>query len=182
MLEIIPTAADEFVVGFDHTMIYKAARTFSSRVEFDALVTPFVSRPMAAIAGELRGRRFIIASFRGQVDRRAGGELVIALHRPIHSYVRPLHRRSPRAAGPPICLPAHLPTNLLATDQIQLGDLITVDFDAGLGKLIFAREDQGALVHHEEEPAQETALVPVSVRAAGASRALARRATREAFR
>ena len=38
-------------------------------------------------------------------------------------------------------------SNLLATDQIQLGDLITVDFDAALGKLIFAKEDQGALVH-----------------------------------
>lgn len=33
-LEIIPTAADEFVVGLDHAMIYKAARTFSSRVEY----------------------------------------------------------------------------------------------------------------------------------------------------
>ncbi len=73
-------------------------------------------------------------------------------------------------------------SNLLATDQIQLGDLITVDFDDALGKLIFAKEDQGALVRHEEEPAQETAMAPVSVRAAGASRALARRASREAFR
>lgn len=33
-LAIIPTAADEFVVGLDHAMIYKAARRFSSRVEF----------------------------------------------------------------------------------------------------------------------------------------------------
>ena len=43
-------------------------------------------------------------------------------------------------------------SNLLATEQIQLGDLITVDFDAVLGKLIFVKEDQGALVHSEEEP------------------------------
>jgi hypothetical protein len=73
-------------------------------------------------------------------------------------------------------------SNLLATDQIQLGDLITVDFDAVLDKLIFAREEQGALVGSEEEKIQETALVPVSVRRAGASYALARRATREARR
>jgi ATP-dependent Clp protease ATP-binding subunit ClpA len=73
-------------------------------------------------------------------------------------------------------------SNLLATEQIQLGDLITVDFDASRGKLTFVKEDQGALVNSEEEAAQETALVPVSVRAAGASRALAKRASREAFR
>jgi ATP-dependent Clp protease ATP-binding subunit ClpB len=71
-------------------------------------------------------------------------------------------------------------SNLLATQQIELGDLITVDFDAILGKLIFAKEDQGALVGSEEEKAEVTALVPVSARAAGASRALTRRASREA--
>ena len=69
-------------------------------------------------------------------------------------------------------------SNLLATEQIQLGDLITVDFDAVLSKLIFVKEDQGALVHREEESTQQTAQVPVSVRAAGASRGLARRASR----
>jgi hypothetical protein len=73
-------------------------------------------------------------------------------------------------------------SNLLATDQIQLGDLITVDFDDVLGKLIFVKEDQGAIVHSEETPVQESALLAVSVRAAGASRALARRATRDAVR
>ena len=72
-------------------------------------------------------------------------------------------------------------SNLLATGQIQLGDLITVDFDALLGKLIFAKENQGALVCTEaSEPAEETTLVPVSVQTARASRALARRSGREA--
>ena len=51
-----------------------------------------------------------------------------------------------------------------------------------LGKLIFVKEDQGALVRSEEETSPETALVPVSVRTSGASRALARRASREASR
>ena len=71
-------------------------------------------------------------------------------------------------------------SNLLATQQIQLGDLVTVDFDAALGKLIFTKDDMGALVHSEEAAPQETAIVPVPVQAAGASRALARRASREA--
>jgi hypothetical protein len=71
-------------------------------------------------------------------------------------------------------------SNLLATEQIQLGDLVTVDFDATLGKLIFAKDDQGALVHNEVEPVPETAIVPVHMHTAGASRAIARRASREA--
>jgi ATP-dependent Clp protease ATP-binding subunit ClpB len=71
-------------------------------------------------------------------------------------------------------------SNLLATKQIELGDLITVDFDSAMGKLTFARDDQGALVQTEEaKPVEETALVPVSVQTAGASCALARRATQE---
>jgi ATP-dependent Clp protease ATP-binding subunit ClpB len=70
-------------------------------------------------------------------------------------------------------------SNLLATRQIQLGDLITVDFDGVLSQRIFVKEDQGALVGSSEEPGQETALVPVSTRRAGATRALARRAARD---
>jgi ATP-dependent Clp protease ATP-binding subunit ClpA len=70
-------------------------------------------------------------------------------------------------------------SNLLATRQIELGDLITVDFDDVMTKLIFVKEDQGALVGSGEEAAPETALVPVSVKRAGATRALARRAARD---
>ncbi len=69
-------------------------------------------------------------------------------------------------------------SNLIATHQIQLGDLITVDFDDMISKLIFVKEDQGALVGSAEEAGEEpAALVPVTVRRAGAGRALARRAT-----
>jgi ATP-dependent Clp protease ATP-binding subunit ClpB len=68
-------------------------------------------------------------------------------------------------------------SNLIATRQIQLGDLITVDYDDEMTKLIFVKEDQGALVGSGEGSSEEsTALVPVSVRRAGASRALAKRA------
>ena len=70
-------------------------------------------------------------------------------------------------------------SNLLATRQIQLGDLITVDYDDVLTKLIFVKEDHGALVGSCEGESTQTALVPVSTRRAGASRALARRAARD---
>ncbi len=68
-------------------------------------------------------------------------------------------------------------SNLLATRQIQLGDLITVDCRDS--RLIFIKEDQGALVTPEEEKSREPALVPVSSRSASTSRVLARRASRE---
>ncbi len=71
-------------------------------------------------------------------------------------------------------------SNLIATRQIQLGDLITVDFSGDSNKLIFMKQEDGALVGGLE-PAlgAETALVPVSSERAGASRAIARRAVRQ---
>ena len=70
-------------------------------------------------------------------------------------------------------------SNLLATHQIELGDLITVDFDGGREKLIFLKEHQGALVGAVGSASEETAMVPAASHRAGASRALARRASRE---
>ncbi len=70
-------------------------------------------------------------------------------------------------------------SSLLATQQIGLGDLITVDCDGERGKLVFLKEDQGALVRSMNGASAETALVPVPSRRAGATRALARRAARE---
>lgn len=69
-------------------------------------------------------------------------------------------------------------SNLLATQQIQLGDLVTVDFDAVISKLIFLRDRQGALVGVVESHDEKEALAPVSSHRAGASKALARRAPR----
>jgi ATP-dependent Clp protease ATP-binding subunit ClpA len=70
-------------------------------------------------------------------------------------------------------------SNLLATHQIELGDLITLDFDAESSKLMFLNEPQGALVGSKPEVAEEMAIVPASSHRAGAGRALARRASRD---
>ena len=70
-------------------------------------------------------------------------------------------------------------SNLLATQQINLGDYITVDFDAETSKLTFAKEERGALVGSRAEQEVETALVPANSSTAGAGRALARRAPRD---
>jgi ATP-dependent Clp protease ATP-binding subunit ClpA len=70
-------------------------------------------------------------------------------------------------------------SNLLATHQIELGDLITVDFEDGRERLIFLKEHQGALVGSVGGSSEEPAMVPAASHRAGATRALARRASRE---
>lgn len=70
-------------------------------------------------------------------------------------------------------------SNLMATQQVRLGDLITVDYDQGSPSLTFSKEEQGAIVRSLEGISAETALVPVSGRSTGAAKALARRAPRE---
>jgi ATP-dependent Clp protease ATP-binding subunit ClpA len=64
-------------------------------------------------------------------------------------------------------------SNLLATHQIKLGDLVTVDCSSDGSKLTFSKEEQGALVKGQEEQVAEAALAPVSTRSAAASAALA---------
>jgi ATP-dependent Clp protease ATP-binding subunit ClpB len=70
-------------------------------------------------------------------------------------------------------------SSLIATRQVQLGDLITVDFDASIGKLVFMREEKGAIVGTQEEPVPQTALARASYELVGATRALAVRASSE---
>jgi len=59
-----------------------------------------------------------------------------------------------------------------------LGDLITVDCDCERGKLVFLKEDQGALVRSLDGSSVETAPVPVSGRRASAPSPAAPRANK----
>ena len=68
-------------------------------------------------------------------------------------------------------------SNLLATRQIKLGDLITVDYSPDDSKLTFLKEEQGALVKGLEERVEEVALSPAFTRNATAALALAGRAS-----
>ena len=55
-------------------------------------------------------------------------------------------------------------SNLLATRQIKLGDVITVDYSPDDSKLTFLKEEQGALVKGLEEGVEEVALSPAFTR------------------
>ncbi|MGH9395325.1 MAG: AAA family ATPase [Terriglobia bacterium] len=71
-------------------------------------------------------------------------------------------------------------SNLIATQQIALGDLITVDFSSKSRRLEFLKEQLGSLVGNpEKDGSGEMALVPVSCGLAASSQALVRRAARE---
>jgi len=63
-------------------------------------------------------------------------------------------------------------SNLMATKQVALGDVITVDVAPDGAKLVFLREEQGALVGTASASHRQTALVDVSTERAS-SRALA---------
>ena len=67
-------------------------------------------------------------------------------------------------------------SNLMATKQVCLGDVVTVDAAPDVSKLVFMREEQGALVSAPAVPVAQTALVPVSTEHS-ASRALAVKAS-----
>lgn len=67
-------------------------------------------------------------------------------------------------------------SNLMATNQVCLGDVITVDAEPDVSKLVFMREEEGALVSTAPAPVAQTALVAVSTERA-ATRALAVKAS-----
>src|SRR5208282_3061794 len=66
-------------------------------------------------------------------------------------------------------------SNLLATRQIKLGDLITVDYSPEGSRLAFLKEEQGALVKGQDEPPAEAVAATVSTGSATASLAVAGR-------
>lgn len=69
--------------------------------------------------------------------------------------------------------------NLLATHQIALGDLITVDFKAGGARLEFLKESQGPIVGCGEDPMRERTRLPALCGSAVTSLALVRHAVRD---
>ena len=72
-------------------------------------------------------------------------------------------------------------SNLLATNQIELGDLITVDYDPSEAQLMFFKESHGALVGAKVETCEEAASVPPPTNTrTTAARVAARRASRDA--
>ncbi|MGH9351930.1 MAG: AAA family ATPase, partial [Terriglobia bacterium] len=71
-------------------------------------------------------------------------------------------------------------SNLIATRQVALGDLVTVDYCEETGRLTFLKERQGALVIPAEEPAAcELAIVPLSCGLGASSNALVRRVAQD---
>jgi ATP-dependent Clp protease ATP-binding subunit ClpA len=69
-------------------------------------------------------------------------------------------------------------SNLLATRQIKLGDLITVDYSPEGSRLAFLKEERGALVKGQNEPPAEAVAATVSTGSATASLAVAGRVSR----
>ena len=45
-------------------------------------------------------------------------------------------------------------SNLVATSQVSLGDLVRVDFDSEKGKLVFSKEEHGGILQNWDNPDQ----------------------------
>jgi len=67
--------------------------------------------------------------------------------------------------------------NLIATDQVGLGDLITVEYDTDCSRLIFLKEEQGALVGGSERTTDEKVWFPAFEAAQANMSSLARGAS-----
>ncbi|HUI41710.1 MAG TPA: AAA family ATPase [Terriglobia bacterium] len=61
-------------------------------------------------------------------------------------------------------------SNLIATGQVGLGDLIKIDFDADTARLVFLKEERGALIGGEPPATTAVALSAESSVAMGAAR------------
>ena len=55
-------------------------------------------------------------------------------------------------------------SNLVATNQVSLGDLVNVDYDEGDDKLVFSKEESGALINNWENPEEAAIFEKSSVR------------------
>ena len=63
-------------------------------------------------------------------------------------------------------------SNLIATQQIQFGDVVTVDFDDVVGEPVFVKEDRSALAGAAQTREEESTFVPMAVQAACIAQAL----------
>ncbi len=152
----------EFMNRIDKVIVFRAL----TREHLEKILDIELAQVQQRIINADEGRKFVFSC------TRAAREFLLREGTDMKFGARHLKRSVERHLVFPL-------SNLLATDQIQLGDLISVDFDVVLGKLMFSKEHQGALVHSEDETTEETATVAVSVRTEGVSRALARRASPE---
>jgi hypothetical protein len=64
-------------------------------------------------------------------------------------------------------------SNLMATGQLELGDLVTVDYSPGISKMIFVKHERGALAQSLEGARSALDRLATSVGSMSASRAVA---------
>ena len=61
-------------------------------------------------------------------------------------------------------------SSLVATSQVGLGDLVNIDFDEKDRRLVFLKEEGGALIHDSDNPAEAAILEEIFSKNASAIR------------
>jgi ATP-dependent Clp protease ATP-binding subunit ClpA len=145
----------EFMNRIDKVIVFRSLR----REHLEKILDIELARVQERIIAAAPGSQFVFKCTRSARD------LLLREGTDPNSGARHLKRAIERHLVFPL-------SNLMATKQVALGDVITVDAPPGISKLVFMREEQGALVGAAAAPAVQTAMVPVSTERA-ATRALA---------
>jgi ATP-dependent Clp protease ATP-binding subunit ClpB len=145
----------EFMNRIDKVIVFRSLR----REHLEKILDIELARVQERIISAAPGNQFV---FECTVRAR---ELLLREGTDPNSGARHLKRAIERHLVFPL-------SNLLATQQIRLGDFISVDANQENSKLTFVREEQGALVSAAVAPSKQTALVLVSTERA-ATQALA---------
>ncbi|HET7099545.1 MAG TPA: AAA family ATPase, partial [Terriglobia bacterium] len=145
----------EFMNRIDKVIVFRSLR----REHLEKILDIELARVQDRIIAAAPGNQFVFKC------TRAARDLLLREGTDPKSGARHLKRAIERHLVFPL-------SNLMATHQVCLGDVVTVDAVPGVSKLVFTREEQGALVGVAAAPVAQTALVAVSTERA-ATRALA---------
>src|SRR5579884_716900 len=144
----------EFMNRIDKVIVFRALR----KEHLEKILDIELNKVQERIISAAPGSQFVFKC------TRAARELLLREGTDAKSGARHLKRAIERHLVFPL-------SNLMATKQVALGDVITVDAAPDGAKLVFLREEQGALVGAAAASRKQTALVAVSTERAS-SRAL----------
>ena len=119
----------EFMNRIDKVLVFRALQ----RHHIDRILDIELTRVQERIMASSAGRQFVLNC------STAARDFLLLEGVDDKSGARHLKRTIERHLVFPLA-------NLLASGQIGLGDLVTVDYDESAGRLTFSKEDQGALV------------------------------------
>ncbi len=152
----------EFMNRIDKVIVFRALH----RSHLEKILDIELGHVQERIMDSASGRQFVFQC------TRSARELLLEEGTDAKSGARHLKRAIERHLVFPL-------SNLMATGQVRLGDLVTVDYSPSASRMTFLKDEQGALVESLEGAKAATARMTVAVGSASPSRVFAGPASRE---